>query len=52
MRLIDTFKWNDGTVLPTPKNKGQINIGKTFPKLGTSIGTRQALYTNSSVRGA
>lgn len=38
--------------LPTPKNNGQINIGSTFPNPGTSIGTRQALYTNSSVRGA
>lgn len=38
--------------LPTPKNNGHINIGSRVPNPGTSIGTRQALYTNSSVRGA
>lgn len=38
--------------LPTPKNKGQIKIGSTFPKPGTNMGMRQALNTNSSLKGA
>ena len=54
VEMVEIEAWwlHENTVLPTPKNKGQINIGMTFPKPGTNIGSRQALKTNSSLNGA